>query len=187
MHHGDIRIFKSEIQRSNKMKIGLISDTHGYMDDRILHHLADCDLVWHAGDVGNNQVIDALENAKNTQGVFGNIDGTEIRTRWPEFVFEEIEGVKFLMVHIAGAIERYNEKTRALISKYQPDVLVCGHSHILKVKRDQRFKLMHMNPGAVGNHGFHKVRTFLKLDVENGKMANLQAVELGPRSSKSFD
>lgn len=167
------------------MKIGLLSDTHGYIDDRILHHLADCDLVWHAGDVGKTQVIAALESSKTTKGVYGNIDGTDIRCQWPEYVFEEIEGVKFLMIHIAGAIERYNEKTRNLIIKYQPDVLVCGHSHILKVKRDQRYKLMHMNPGAAGNHGFHKVRTLLKLDVENGKLANLQAIELGPKSTKS--
>lgn len=167
------------------MKIGLISDTHGYIDDRILHHLADCDLVWHAGDVGKNQVIDTLESEKTTLGVYGNIDDTLIRSRWPEYVFEEIEGVKILMIHIAGAIERYNEKTRALIKKHQPDVLICGHSHILKVKRDQRFNLMHMNPGAAGNHGFHKVRTLLKFDIENGRLANLQAIELGPRSTKS--
>lgn len=168
-------------------KLGLISDTHSYMDDRILHHLSDCDMIWHAGDLGNASVMDKLEQTKPTQGVYGNIDGTDVRVRWPEFICQEIEGVKFLMIHIAGAVETYNTKTRNLILQQKPDVLICGHSHILKVVRDKRFNLMHINPGAAGNHGFHKVRTLLKMEIENGKLVNLQVIELGPKSTKSID
>lgn len=169
------------------MKIGLLSDTHSYIDDRILHHLSDCDQIWHAGDAGNNLVLEKLSATKETVGVYGNIDGTEIRFQWPEFVVKKLNGLTFLMIHIAGAVERYNAKTRDLIALHKPDVLICGHSHILKVVRDKRYNLIHMNPGAAGNHGFHKVRTLLKFDVENSNLANLQVIELGPKSTKTID
>ncbi len=169
------------------MKIGLLSDTHCYIDERIMHHLSDCDQIWHAGDVGNNIVLEKLSAAKETVGVYGNIDGTDIRIQWPEFVVKKLNGLTFLMIHIAGAVERYNTKTRELIALHKPDVLICGHSHILKVVRDKRFNLIHMNPGAAGNHGFHKVRTLLKFDVENANLYNLQVIELGPKSTKAID
>lgn len=164
------------------MKLGIISDTHGYIDDRILHHLSHCDHVLHAGDIGPGAIIDQLEETHPCTAVYGNIDDAATRARLPEHVFLDFEGVSVLMIHIAGAIERYNTNTRKLIERYQPDVLICGHSHILKVKQDKRFGLLHINPGAAGRHGFHKTRTLLTVDAENGSLKDLKLIELGPRS-----
>jgi putative phosphoesterase len=147
--------------------------------------LNDCDHVLHAGDIGNHTVMDQLIAQTKTDAVYGNIDDAATRVRYPEHLRLNIEGVHILMIHIAGAIERYNQKTRALIEEHRPDVLICGHSHILKVKQDQRFGLLHINPGAAGRHGFHKVRTLLTVEVANGQLSDLKLVELGPRSIKS--
>jgi hypothetical protein len=139
----------------------------------------------HAGDIGDHTVMDQLIAQTKTDAVYGNIDDTATRARYPEHLRLNIEGVHILMIHIAGAIERYNKKTLALIEEQRPDVLICGHSHILKVKQDQRFGLLHINPGAAGRHGFHKVRSLLTLEVANGQLSDLKLVELGPRSLKS--
>lgn len=167
------------------MKIGLISDTHSYMDDRILHHLEGCDLILHAGDVGDPMVITRLEKVAQTRGVYGNIDGTAVRKIWPEFDLVRCNGVPILMIHIAGAVGNYNARTRALIKEHTPQVLICGHSHILKVAQDQRFKLLHINPGAAGRHGFHKMRTLIIMEAHDGALSDLKVIELGPRSAKS--
>ena len=167
------------------MKVTLISDTHSYMDDRILHHLNGSDLVIHAGDVGDSSILDAIENLAPTHCVYGNIDGTAIRSRCPEWELIDLAGHKTLAIHIAGAVGRYNEKTRKLIEQHQPDSIICGHSHILKVMPDKKYNLLHLNPGAAGRHGFHKIRTLLKFEVINARLENLQVIELGPRSSKS--
>jgi len=169
------------------VNIGIISDTHSYLDERISHHLQDSDLILHAGDVGDVFVLDQLDALARTKGVYGNIDSTVIRVRLPEWELLDLEGVKILIIHIAGAIGRYNEKCRALIKEHLPDVLICGHSHILKISRDDKFNLLHINPGAAGRHGFHKVRTLLKVKAENGSLKDLQVIELGPRSAKSVD
>lgn len=169
------------------MKIGIISDTHSYIDDRILHHFEGCDLIMHAGDVGDIQVLMQLNAVAPVQCVFGNIDGSEIRAEWPEFRLLELDGFKFLLIHIAGAIGNYNSKVRALINKYRPMALVCGHSHLLKIQRDDRFNLLYINPGAAGTHGFHKMRTLLRFEIIAGKLMNLEVVELGPRSAKSVN
>jgi len=169
------------------VKIGILSDTHGYIDDRILHHLASCDQVWHAGDVGHIRVIESLNQFDQVQGVYGNIDGTNIRVRWPEHSFFEVDGCKILLIHIAGSAGRYNEKTRNLIQLHSPDILVCGHSHILKVQQDKRFNLLHINPGAAGNKGFHKVRTLILLKLNEGKPSDMKVIELGPRSTQTVD
>lgn len=169
------------------VKLGILSDTHGYIDSRILHHLSECDLIWHAGDIGNLSIMEELKKIKPTQGVYGNIDDATMRNYCPEFIFEKIEGLKFLMIHIAGSAQYYNTKTRDLIAKHKPDVLICGHSHILKVMRDQRFNLLHINPGAAGTHGFHKVRTLIKFEINSGVLENLKVIELGPRSTKAVN
>ena len=167
------------------MKVSLISDTHSYIDDRILHHLDGSDIIIHAGDVGDSSILDAIEKVGDTHCVYGNIDGTPIRSRCSEWELIDLLGHKSLVIHIAGSVGRYNEKTRNLIETHQPDSIICGHSHILKVMPDKRFNLLHLNPGAAGRHGFHKMRTLLKFEVENAKLKNLQIIELGARSTKS--
>ena len=167
------------------MKIGLISDTHGYIDERIEHHLSMCDEIWHAGDVGDQVVLDRLEAIAPVKGVHGNIDGTSVRKRLPEWELNEYDGLRVLMIHIAGPLGKYSPQTRALVQEHKPDVLVCGHSHILRVKRDDRFNLIYLNPGAAGRHGFHKVRTLCRFEIKNGKLEQFEAIELGPRSAKS--
>ncbi|MEZ4722431.1 MAG: metallophosphoesterase family protein [Flavobacteriales bacterium] len=165
------------------MELGIISDTHGYMDERILHHFRDVDAILHAGDVGDLSVCDKLVDLHPLYCVYGNIDGTNIRKSCPEWIVHSFDGVKILMIHIAGALGKYNAKTRGLIEEHRPHVLICGHSHILKVAQDSRFDLLHINPGAAGKHGFHKMRTMLKVSASNGKLTNLRVVELSSRSA----
>ena len=169
------------------MKLGIISDTHGYIDQRIEEHLSSCDAIWHAGDIGTLHVMERLEQVVKCSAVYGNIDGTAIRSRYPEYVAETVEGVRLLMIHIAGPFGKYHPEVKALIRDHRPNVLICGHSHILKVAFDKRFDLLYLNPGAAGRHGFHKVRTLVRLDVAEGKVTNCEVVELGPRSTKSVD
>ena len=168
-------------------KIGVISDTHGYMDERILHHLKKCNLIIHAGDVGNKSVADQLSKISGFKCVYGNIDGTEIRSAYPEFEIIHIEGITILLIHIAGAIRKYNAQVRALIHEHHPEILICGHSHLLKVQKDPAFNLLYINPGAAGISGFHKVRTLLRFDVADGRVNNLEVIELGLRSAKAIN
>ncbi|MEX2595467.1 MAG: metallophosphoesterase family protein [Salibacteraceae bacterium] len=163
------------------MKIGLISDTHGYMDERIRHYFKTCDEIWHMGDIGNPIVTGELKEIAPLKVVFGNIDDIATRKSWSEHLFFSINGLGFLMIHIAGGISKYNPKTVNLIEQHRPDVLLCGHSHILKVKHDPRFKLLYINPGAAGKHGFHKVRTICTMEIENNNLTNFKAIELGSR------
>ena len=169
------------------MAIGLISDTHGYLDDRILHHLKECDEIWHLGDVGDPTVLDQLEALAPLRGVHGNIDGTAVRKRLPAFDVLEFDALRILMIHIAGPMSRYSPECRKLITQHLPDVLICGHSHILKVKRDEKMGLMYINPGAAGRHGFHKVRTLCRFEVNSGRLEHFEAIELGPRSAQPVD
>ncbi|GAB5539457.1 MAG: metallophosphoesterase family protein [Salibacteraceae bacterium] len=165
------------------MRVGVISDTHSYFDDRIAHHLKTVDLIVHAGDVGDVSVLHNLRSIQETKCVYGNIDGSEVRAQCPEHLFFTLNQVRFLVIHIAGSVGRYNATTRALIKKNSPDVLICGHSHILKVVNDPTHNLLHLNPGAAGRHGFHKVRTLLKFEVAEKNINNLKVIELGPRST----
>ncbi|AYA35887.1 metallophosphoesterase [Hymenobacter oligotrophus] len=163
------------------MQIGLLSDTHSHLDDRILHHLQGCDEIWHAGDVGNEKVLDELQAVAPLRAVFGNIDDRTIRLRCPENQIFEVNGLKVLITHIGGYPGRYAPPVRPLLQQERPGLFICGHSHILRVMPDRQLGLLHLNPGAAGKHGFHKVRTLLKFRVENGKVEQLQAVELGAR------
>lgn len=163
-------------------RIGIISDTHGFCDEKICAHLSGCDEIWHAGDVGDEQAWSMLEKVAPLRGVYGNIDGSPIRHMLPkEQVFTLEGGLKVYMIHIGGYPPSYTPALRKRLDELQPDVFICGHSHILKVIPDAARKLLHINPGAAGHHGFHHMRTLLLLDVEDGRPKSMQVVELGPR------
>lgn len=165
------------------MQIGLISDTHGHLEPRVFHHFKECDEIWHAGDIGTLDVLEKLEAFKPTRAVFGNIDGQEIRVRTKEYLRFEIEGLKVMITHIGGHPFRYPERVKSEIKAYQPGLYICGHSHILKVQFDKTINSLHMNPGAAGKQGFHKVKTLLRFTIENATIKNLEIIELGPKSS----
>lgn len=164
-------------------RIGLLSDTHGFLDTKIADYVSDCDELWHAGDVGNTTVIETLQAWKPTHGVYGNIDGQAVRGYFPEHLLLEREGLRILMIHIGGYPGRYSPRSRALIEELKPDVFVCGHSHILKVIKDQKRNMWCLNPGACGKHGFHKVRTFLRFGLHQGQLKDMEAIELGKRGA----
>lgn len=163
-------------------KILLLSDTHSHIDDRILAYTKSVDEVWHAGDIGNLKVTDALLKVKPLRGVYGNIDGNEARMEFSENLHFSIEGVRFLMTHIGGPAGKYTARVRELLDKVQPAVFICGHSHILKVMHVKKRNLLHLNPGAAGVQGFHQIRTMLRFEVHEGKLRNMEVVELGNRS-----
>ncbi len=161
------------------MKLLLLSDTHSYMDEHILKHAKEADQIWHAGDIGNQDVTDSLGKQGILHAVHGNIDGKEIRIQYPEYVFKKINGLGILMIHIAGKPGFYNQRTKDLIKLYQPKVLICGHSHLTLVKYFPSYDLFHINPGAAGKHGFHKVRTMISLYIEeSGKPSGFSVIEL---------
>ncbi|TXD84912.1 metallophosphoesterase family protein [Subsaximicrobium wynnwilliamsii] len=162
-------------------KILLLSDTHSYIDDAILKYVRQADEVWHAGDIGNLEVTDAIKKLKPLRAVYGNIDGKEARAEFPENNRFMCEGVDVLMTHIGGYPPKYNPRTRELIQANPPKLFICGHSHILKVMPDKRLNILHMNPGAVGKHGFHQVRTMLRFTIEGAKIENLEVVEFPTR------
>ena len=165
------------------MKIGLLSDTHGYLDDRILAHVQGCDEIWHAGDFGTAAVSERLAEVAPVRGVYGNIDGPDVRSLHPKVNCFSCEGLNILMIHIGGYPGRYKPEVPALLKKQSPGLFICGHSHILKVMHDPKHgNLMHLNPGAAGKHGFHVVRTLLRFEVNAGKVQHLQAIELGKRA-----
>ncbi|MGB0916875.1 MAG: metallophosphoesterase family protein [Flavobacteriales bacterium] len=162
-------------------RIGLLSDTHGYLDPKLKKYLTPCDEIWHAGDIGTLSVTDKLAQWKTVRAVYGNIDGAEVRVVHPENLIFEIEGVKVLITHIGGYPDRYTARVRELIIQEKPRLYICGHSHILKVMHDKKYNCLHMNPGAAGNHGFHKVKTLLRFTLDAGNIKDLEVVELGPR------
>jgi uncharacterized protein len=163
------------------MKIGLISDTHGHLDPKVFTYFKDCDEVWHAGDIGNQALIDELKSFKKLRAVFGNIDGSNLRLEFTEDLFFELEGKKILITHIGGTPPKYNPRARKLIKEHSPDIFICGHSHILRVMHDPTQNLLYINPGAAGNHGFHKFRTLVRFDLDAGTLSNMQVIELGKR------
>ncbi|SHG60126.1 hypothetical protein SAMN05444483_11823 [Salegentibacter echinorum] len=159
-------------------KILLLSDTHSHIDDRILHYAGEADEVWHAGDIGNPKVTDALKAIKPLKAVFGNIDGTEIRKEFPlhqRFICEEVD---VWITHIGGYPGKYSPAIREQIRQHPPKLFICGHSHILKVMNDKKLGLLHMNPGAAGKQGFHKKRTMLRFKIEKKNIFDLEVIEL---------
>ncbi|MCB0689865.1 MAG: metallophosphoesterase family protein [Saprospiraceae bacterium] len=162
-------------------KIGLLSDTHGYLDPTLADHFSMCDEIWHAGDIGNLEVIRDLEQIKPLRAVYGNIDDRSIRSLFPEDLRFDVDGLDVFITHIGGYPGRYNKRVKTIMDNEPPKLFICGHSHILKVIYDQKYQCLHMNPGACGHHGFHKVRTALRFDIDEGKIKNLEAIELGWR------
>ncbi|RNC86687.1 MAG: metallophosphoesterase [Winogradskyella sp.] len=162
-------------------KILLLSDTHSYIDDDILKYVKSSDEVWHAGDIGNLEVTDAIKALKPLRAVYGNIDDAKARAEFPEQNRFTCEGLDVWMTHIGGYPPKYNSRVRAEITANPPKLFICGHSHILKVMPDKALGLLHMNPGAVGKHGFHKIRTMLRFTIEQGKIDNLEVIEFNRR------
>ncbi|WP_336066283.1 metallophosphoesterase family protein [Mesoflavibacter sp. CH_XMU1404-2] len=158
-------------------KILLLSDTHSYIDDTILKHVKNADEVWHAGDIGDLNVTDQIQKLKPLRAVWGNIDGDKARVEFPEHNRFTVEGVDVWITHIGGYPGRYNIRVREVIKANPPKLFICGHSHILKVMPDKKLGLLHINPGAIGIHGFHKVRTMLRFTVDNGKIDNLEVIQ----------
>ena len=164
------------------MKIGLLSDTHSYLDDQILRHLQDCDEIWHAGDFGTVSVSETLAAAAPLRGVYGNIDDQQIRSLHPKVNRFNVHGLEVLITHIGGYPGKYHPEIKNEIKANPPHLFISGHSHILKIMPDKRLPgLLHINPGAAGRHGFHTVRTLVKFTLVAGKITNLQVVELGKR------
>jgi putative phosphoesterase len=163
-------------------KIGLISDTHGWLDPAVFKHFDECDEIWHAGDIGTLDVLEQLRKFKPTRAVYGNIDGHEIRIDCPENLRWKCEEVDVWITHIGGRPGNYALPIKAQIKAHPPQLFICGHSHICLVKMDQAIKTLHMNPGAAGRHGFHKVRTLLRFEIDGKKIQNLDLIELGPRT-----
>ena len=157
-------------------KIGLISDTHGYLDPAVFHFFKDVDEIWHAGDIGSWQVWDALKDFKPLHGVYGNIDGNAFRQEIPENWSAQREGMTILMTHIGGKPGKYPPRVAKLLQTIQPDLFICGHSHIIKVIRDDHF--FYLNPGAAGKVGFHSQRTLLRFSLHLQKIHNLEVIEL---------
>lgn len=166
------------------MKIGLLSDTHSYLDPKVLEHFSNCDEIWHAGDIGDAGVITELQRIKPVRAVFGNIDGKELQTVWPENYRAVIEGVSILMTHIGGTPPRYNPRVKKLLTERTPAIFICGHSHILKVGRDPALNnMLFVNPGAAGNHGFHHMKTIVRFEILSGEIRNMEVIELGKRGA----
>ena len=164
------------------MKIGLISDTHGHLDNKIITNLRDVDEIWHAGDFGTMEIVDSLKSIKPIRGVYGNIDSKDIRLEFPEDLIFEIDGCKIWMTHIGGYPPKYTLRVRKNLLEIAPDLFITGHSHILKVIRDPDHpQILHINPGAAGQQGFHKFRTMVTFHIEKGKITSLNAIELGMR------
>ena len=162
-------------------KILLLSDTHGYIENDILKYVKEADEVWHAGDIGDIAVTDAIKRLKPIRGVYGNIDNTIIRSEFPEHNRFRCEEVDVWITHIGGYPKAYDVRIRETIKKNPPKLFVCGHSHILKVMPDKQLGLLHMNPGAAGKHGFHKVRTMLRFTIDGPKIDNLEVIEFSKR------
>lgn len=160
------------------IRIGLLSDTHGYLDEAIFKHFELCDEIWHAGDFGDIAVADTLAAFRPLRGVYGNIDGKDVRAVFPEHLRFNCEEVDVWMTHIGGYPNRYSPQVRKDIQLNPPQLFICGHSHILKVMYDQKLQCLHLNPGAAGKQGWHKVRTLLRFSINDNRIENLEVIEL---------
>ena len=166
------------------MEICLLSDTHGFLDPRVFEICEDCDEIWHAGDFGTMEVIEQLMGFKPLRGVHGNIDDPEIRASMPQDLRFSMEGVNVWMTHIAGSPGRYSARVRQSLKLNPPQVLICGHTHIVGVENDHQHGLKFINPGAAGHAGHHQMRTLIKAEFVSGEIKNLRLVELGPRGRR---
>jgi uncharacterized protein len=168
------------------MKIGVISDTHGYLDPKVAGYFLDCDEIWHLGDFGSMEVVQSLAAIKPLKGVYGNIDGIDIREKFPLELRFNCVGLEIMMVHIGGSPPGYGPGIKKKLLANPPNIFLCGHSHILKVMADKSLhNLLYINPGAAGNQGLHKMRTILRFDIQNRKPQNMEVIELGKRGDWS--
>ena len=162
-------------------RIGLLSDTHGFLDEAVFIHFEQCDEIWHAGDFGNDTLASQLRNYKPFKGVYGNIDGLDIRSIYAEQLVFMCEGVKVMMRHIGGSAPKYNPETRVQLLEHHPRLFICGHSHILKIMFDEKMQCLYMNPGAAGKHGWHKMRTLIRFTIDGMNIKDCEVIELGKR------
>ena len=162
-------------------RIGIISDTHSFLDEQVFTHFKNCDEIWHAGDFGNASVAAALAAAKPLKAVYGNIDGADIRGTYPEQLVFMCEEVKVMIRHIGGYPPRYNPATKAELKIHQPKLFITGHSHILKIMYDEAIGCLHINPGAAGKQGWHKMRTLIRLVIDGANMKDCEVIELGKK------
>lgn len=159
-------------------RIGLLSDTHGYWDERYLKYFEPCDQIWHAGDIGSMEIVERLEAFRPLKAVYGNIDGQDMRRLFPETAHFTVDGADVLMKHIGGYPGKYDASIRSTLFANPPQLFISGHSHILKVKYDKSLNLLHINPGAAGIYGFHTVRTLVRFSIDNGRFSDLEVIEL---------
>ena len=162
-------------------KIGIISDTHNYLDEAVFKHFENCDEIWHAGDFGNGAIAARLAAFKPLKGVYGNIDGKDIRGSYPEQLRWKCEEVNVFMTNIGGYPPRYNAAVLKELTSQPTQLFICGHSHILKIIYDEKLQCLHMNPGAAGNQGWHKVRTLIRFTIDGHNMKDCEVIELGKR------
>ncbi len=162
-------------------RIGLISDTHGYLDESVFEHFNNCDEVWHGGDFGEGGLAKRIKEKKSLKGVYGNIDSDDIRAEFPEQLIFMCEDVKVMIRHIGGYPPKYNPETKRELLIHQPQLFVAGHSHILKVMYDDKLQCLHMNPGAAGKHGWHKMRTIIRFAIDGKNIRDCEVIELGER------
>jgi hypothetical protein len=166
------------------MKIGLLSDTHSFLDPRIFEYFQEVDEIWHAGDIGDAAVADQLEKFKPFRAVFGNIDDRILQSRYAEDLNFVCEGLSVLITHIGGSPPRYNARVKKLLTQQRPDIFICGHSHILQIKKDPALNnLLFINPGAAGNHGFHPVKTIVRFKINDRSIDSMEVIELGKRGA----
>lgn len=165
-------------------RIGILSDTHGYWDDRYLEYFAECDEIWHAGDIGSYDLIRRLEEFRPVKAVCGNCDGGDTRKIYPELLEWECENTRVMMTHIGGYPGKYAPGIRKILAEKRPQLFIAGHSHILKVMFDKQMNLLYINPGAAGIMGWHKVRTLIRVTLSQGNFSNLEIIELGDKENE---
>jgi len=168
------------------MKIGLVSDTHGWIHPRLFDHFAGCDQIWHAGDIGNIETADAFALFKPFKAVFGNIDDANVRKVYKEHLIFNADEVKVLLTHIGGTPGHYNIKVKPAIYENPPDIFICGHSHIAKVMYDKKAGFLYVNPGAAGYNGFHKIMTAIRFSIDGKDIHDMELIELGERSKTAI-
>lgn len=164
-------------------RIGLISDTHSHLEEKVFDHFAECDEIWHAGDIGDIKVADQLAAFKPFRAVYGNIDAADVRITYPLDLQFHCEEVKVWMTHIGGYPGRYSKRIKDQLTEVDPDLFICGHSHILKVMPDAKHNLLHINPGAAGVHGFHQVKTIIRFSIDGKQIKDLEVIEMGRRGA----
>tara|TARA_B100001113_G_C20684644_1_gene437920 strand:- start:49 stop:549 length:501 start_codon:yes stop_codon:yes gene_type:complete len=164
-------------------KIILLSDSHNSLDKRIFKYLENCDEIWHAGDIGKLEITDTLKKYAPVRAVWGNIDNHTIRKEFKRVIFFKCERIRVMMTHIGGYPGKYNKAIENILIEKKPDLFISGHSHILKVIRDKKYNLIHMNPGAIGDYGLHKVKTILSFNIEDIEIKDLKVIEFSRKTN----